>query len=170
MSVVACRVHDGTIEFAADSITVRGYTQSKKAAKLSRVQDDLIIGGCGTAEMTAMFQGWAKTRKPSAPTVDGIVTYVSEFYSWYRSETRDASRSVDDNAFLIGFDGHAFYVEGYYVKEIEAFDAIGAGMDYALAALHLGTTAMKACETAIELSIYCEGPVQALAMKRRGGE
>jgi len=38
-------------------------------------------------------------------------------------------------------------------------------MDFALAALHLGHTAEEAVATSIELSIYCEAPIQVIKKK-----
>lgn len=60
---------------------------------------------------------------------------------------------------MIGFSGLVYTVESWHVDRITTYMAIGAGMDFALAALYLGKTAKKAVETAIELSIYCEAPI-----------
>lgn len=55
------------------------------------------------------------------------------------------------------------FPEGGY--EMAADEAIGWGFDFALAALYLGHPVQKAVETAIELSVYCEGPIQAITRK-----
>ena len=53
MSVVACRVTKEGYEIAADSITVRGHTQTRgqntSHSKLFEV-NDLVVGAVGSAE------------------------------------------------------------------------------------------------------------------------
>ena len=68
-------------------------------------------------------------------------------------------------------DSLDYYLSGYYywlrsgwaIGRVADFEAIGAGMDFALAALYLGHSVTEAVETAIELSVYCENPVQVLS-------
>lgn len=55
------------------------------------------------------------------------------------------------------------------VDEILKYHAIGAGMDYALAALYLGATAVQSIETACELSIYCEYPIKSYIFDKNNG-
>jgi len=65
-----------------------------------------------------------------------------------------------DNDFIVVWQGRAFEIDGTLtVHEITDFAAIGAGSDFALAALHLGKTATEACEVACKLSVMCELPV-----------
>ena len=85
MSVVCCRVSEDKIEIASDSITIRGYTQSKgfnvRLAKLAKV-NGLIVGGVGMAQENALFQIFCETRKPKDATCESIVIFLSEFSDW----------------------------------------------------------------------------------------
>ena len=49
---------------------------------------------------------------------------------------------------------------------IITYEAIGAGLDYALAALYLGHTVEDSVKTACELSVYCEQPIIYMTMDR----
>ena len=160
MSVVACRVlGGGRYEIAADSITVRHTTQSKggdvKFSKLAEV-NGLVIGGVGTAEESALLYMYASSRKPVTNTEAGMLEYLGEFSAWKKQKTDDAKITND---FIIGIDGKVYLISGWFVVEVLTFQAIGAGMNYALAALHLGHDVKRAVEVATELSIYCEPPV-----------
>jgi len=52
------------------------------------------------------------------------------------------------------------------VQRVEKFEAIGAGSDFALAALFLGKDSREAVEVACQLSIYCEEPIISFEMRR----
>ncbi len=67
-------------------------------------------------------------------------------------------------------DSHVFEIESFFVQEITDFAAIGAGRDFALAALHLGHDARKAVEVACKLSVYCEVPVKAYEVSKEIGD
>jgi hypothetical protein len=87
----------------------------------------------------------------------GMLEFLSEFSDW---KNKKIGKSSIDNSYLIGYEGKVFSIEGWLVQEIVNYEAIGRGMDFALAAFYLGHSAEKAVETAIELSVFCEGPVQ----------
>ena len=162
MSVVACKVTKDGFEIASDSITMRGYTQSRgqnvKHSKLFEL-NNMMIGGVGLAEETSLLYLFAATRHPGSATQQGILEFMSDFSDW---KNKKINKSSLDNRYLIGFDGSVFLCDGWFVSEVVTYHAIGAGSDFALAALHLGHSAEKAVETAIELSIACEGPVNVL--------
>lgn len=165
MSVVACKVTENGYEIAADSITVRYTTQTRgqtKHAKLFEI-NGMVVGGVGSAQETALLRIFAKTRQPADANEAAIVEFVSEFAEWKNKRMKD---SDINNRYILGFDGKAFLVEGWFIDEILTYAAIGAGMDFALAALYLGNSAEKAVETAIELSIYCEPPIQVIKRER----
>jgi hypothetical protein len=90
------------------------------------------------------------------------LTFTSEFASWKKEQS--GVWGIDNNYILV-CDGKAFCIEGFYVEEILTFTAIGAGMDFALAALQLDYCVYKAVEVACELSAMCELPVKPLYMK-----
>lgn len=162
MSVVVCRILESGYELASDSILVRGWTQSKgrdrKFSKLFEV-NGLVIGSVGLAEEAELFRIFATTRKPSSPTEAAFVEFISEFSEWKNKRTDERKIA---NSYLVGFEGKVFIIEEWFVEEAVRFEAIGAGMDFALAALHLGHSAKESVEVAIELSIYCEGPIQVI--------
>lgn len=159
MSVVACRITENGYEIAADSITVRGWTQTRgQNAKLVKLfeTNGMIIGGVGMAEELSLFRLFVETRRPGAPTNYAILEFISEFSEW--KEKRIGTAGVE-NAYLFGFENKVFTIEGWLVAEVSKYEAIGAGMDYALSALYLGHSARRAVEVAIELSVFCESPV-----------
>mgnify|MGYP003304388099 CR=1 FL=1 len=64
MSVVVAKVYTDRIEMASDSIAVRGWSKVNNAAnKIIKMMkyNDMIIGGCGTAEETSLFFHYMKT-------------------------------------------------------------------------------------------------------------
>jgi len=161
MSVVCCRIKEDCIEVASDSIIVFGSTQDKGKDKFSKLIEvnNIIIGSVGSAAECSMLQIFANTRKPSSSTEKGILEFMVEFAEWKKGKT---DKYEIENNFIIVFEKHVFQINSFFVKEIEKYDAIGAGMDYALAALYLGHDVETAVEVACELSIYCEKPVKKL--------
>ena len=154
MSIVVCRMTENGYEMAADSIAVRGYTQGR-TTKLVEA-NGMVIGSSGTLEETVLFKLFASTRRPSTEDEAGILEFMSEFYDWKKKKT-DSGRI--ENAYLLGFAGKVFMLQEWLANEVKEYDAIGAGMDYALAALYLGHSAEEAVNTAIHLSVYCEPPI-----------
>jgi ATP-dependent protease HslVU (ClpYQ) peptidase subunit len=158
MSIVCCRVTPYEISIASDSIVVRGYTQGKdknKFAKLFKV-NDLIIGSVGYAEESSLFRIYCSTRQPASISENDILIFISEFAQWKKERTTIYSI---ENSYIIIFNNKAFHIEGFFVNEILDYEAIGAGMDFALATLYLGHDVEKAVETACELSVFCEKPI-----------
>lgn len=162
MSVVAVRVEDGGYVVAADSITVRGWTQSKTSGKLHET-NGMVLGGVGYAEETALLRLFLETRKPSSETESGVLEILADFSDWKHKKC--GKHYGNDNSYLLGLGSKVFAIEGYFVREVNGFEAIGAGRDFALAAMHLGASPEKAVEVAIELSIYCEAPVKVVCKK-----
>ncbi len=81
MSVIAVTARGGKIEIAADSIIVRGWTQSTDTNKYSKLVkvNDLILGSVGLAEEGSLLQAFCATRKPEGATESAIVNFLSEF-------------------------------------------------------------------------------------------
>jgi len=164
MSVVAVRVEKNKITIGADSILVNGYTQEKdKLAKLFQ-NEWMVVGDVGEAQEGALFQIFSKTRKPRESSVDAITEYLFDFFQWKREKT-DSDKL--ENSYIIIFESKAFLVEGFYVKEIVDYVAIGAGMDFALAALYLGSSVQDAIKTACHLSILCEEPINIIEVDKK---
>jgi ATP-dependent protease HslVU (ClpYQ) peptidase subunit len=164
MSVVAVKVTEDEIVIGADSILVTGFTQQKdKLAKLNQV-NDMIIGDVGDAQEGSLFLLFVKTRKPREASEDGMLEFFSDFQDWMKQKTE---LSEIENSYIIIYQKKVFLVEGFYIKEIKDYTAIGAGMDYALTALHLGHSVKKSIEVACELSIYCEKPINIIKISKR---
>ena len=169
MSVVACKILPNGYEIASDSISVRFWTQSKggntKFSKLFEV-NDVVVGSVGYAEESSLLQMFCSTRKPAEATEPAILEFFSEFSSWKKKK---AEKSGLDNAYLIGFEGKVFSVNGWFIQQVLKYEAIGAGMDFALAALYLDNSAEEAVKVACELSIYCEEPIQIISKTTETG-
>ena len=161
MSVVACKIMKDGYEIAADSISVRGFTQTKNNTNRSKLVEvnNMVIGSVGLAEESSLLQIFAKTHLPASATEEGILEFWGEFSDWKKKRT---DKNSIENSYFIGFDGVVFYVNHWLIASVTSYQAIGAGMDFALAALHLGHSAEEAIETAIELSVFCEAPVQVI--------
>ena len=162
MSVVAVRVGKNKITIGADSILVSGYTQEKdKLAKLFQ-NEWMVVGDVGDAQEGALFQIFSKTRKPRESSVEAITEYMFDFFQWNKEKTESNELN---NSYIIIFEGKAFLVEGFYVKEVKDYAAIGAGMDIALAALYMGSSVYDSIKTACHLSILCEEPINIIEVE-----
>ena len=162
MSVVAVKVEKNVITIGADSILVSGYTQEKdKLAKLFQ-NEWMVVGDVGDALEGALFQIFSKTRKPRESSVEAITEYMFDFFQWNKEKTESTELN---NSYIIIFGGKAFLVEGFYVKEVKDYTAIGAGMDFALAALYMGSSVHDSIKTACHLSILCEEPINIITVE-----
>ncbi len=163
MSVVAVRVTDNKIIIGADSILVSGWTQEKdKLAKLNKV-NDMIIGDVGDAQEGALFLMYCKTRKPREASVEALVEFMSEFQDWMGKKI-DVTKL--DNQYIIVLGGKVFMMVGFFIKEVTDYTAIGAGMDFSLAALYLGNSVKESIKAACHLSVYCEEPINIMEVKK----
>lgn len=161
MSVVAARVQEGIITMAADSIVVRSWgTQEKKPVKIFQT-NNVLVGACGYAREIVFFKMYCEITNPRSTRIDDVLGFFIEYQEWAKNKIDDSSFKFE-NSYLIGFQGKLFSFNNYHVEEIEAFDAIGAGEDYALAALYLGHDPETAVRVACELCIYCEPPIIVL--------
>jgi len=166
MSIVACKISKDGYEIAADSISVRGSTQTKNNINRSKLVEvnNMVIGSVGLAEESSLLQIFSKTHQPAAATEEGMLEFWGEFSSWKKKRT---DQSEIENSYFIGLDGIVFYINHWLIASVASYEAIGAGMDFALAALHLGHSAEDAVATAIELSVYCEAPIQIIKKKNK---
>lgn len=164
MSVVAIKINEKTIDIAADSIIVKGGTKRTDSSwhKLTQV-NDMIIGSVGAAEETSLLINFCKTHSILAPTTSDVQTFMCEFLDWKLSKLEDGDI---ENDYIIVFKGKAFSVNHLFVEEINDYDAIGAGEDFALAALYLGHSAKDAVEVACKLSCYVAEPIIYYSVKK----
>lgn len=163
MSVVAVKVTDNEITIGADSIIAYGWTQEKdRLGKIDEV-NGMIIGSVGTAQEGALLRMYARTRTPRSADCESIVDFISDFHGWMKEKT-DESELQNDH--IIVFEKKVFICNGYYVKEVVDYTAIGAGMDFALSALYLGKSCKDAIKAACHLSVYCEEPINMFEVKK----
>lgn len=163
MSVIAGKVYKDRIDVAADSISVRGSTKYPQLgfSKLLAI-NEMIIGGVGIAEETSLMYRFSQTHKPETPTEKDVLNFIVEFSGW----KKDYTGSQIENHYLIAVKGHLFLVERMFVTEITDYIAIGAGEDFALAALYFGNSPTKAVEVACELSCWASAPITEYFMGR----
>lgn len=163
MSVVAVKVKKDKIIIGADSILVSGWTQEKdKLAKLNKV-NNMVIGDCGDAQEGGLFLVYCKTRKPREASVEALVEFMSEFQDWMNDKIGETKLS---NQYIIVLEGKAFMMEGFFIKEVTDYTAIGAGMDFALSALYLGNSVKESIKAACHLSVYCEEPINIIEIEK----
>lgn len=165
MSVVAVRKTDKKIKIAADSISVCGWTRMEKTikkAKLFKV-NGIIAGGVGLASENLLLENFCLTHQPHEATEREVLNFFIEFNNYLK----DLGLSKYTNAFILCFRGKAFLIyEDMYVNEINEYAAIGAGEDFALAALYLGHSAKEAVKTACELSAFVAEPIVEFEMEK----
>jgi ATP-dependent protease HslVU (ClpYQ) peptidase subunit len=163
MSVVAIRVKDNKITIGADSIIVSGWTQEKdKLAKLNEV-NGMIIGDVGDAQEGGLFLLFCKTRKPREASSDALIEFMSDFQDWMNDKIGEVKLN---NQYIIVLEGKAFVMEGFYIKEVTDYTAIGAGMDFALSALYLGNSVEESIKASCHLSVYCEEPINIIEIEK----
>jgi len=163
MSVVAIRVTKNKITIGADSIIVSGWTQEKdKLAKLNEI-NGMIIGDVGDAQEGGLFLLFCKTRKPREASSDALIEFMSDFQDWMNDKIGEVKLN---NQYIIVLEGKAFVMEGFYIKEVTDYTAIGAGMDFALSALYLGNSVEESIKASCHLSVYCEEPINIIEIEK----
>ena len=165
MSVVAAKVYDNRIVMAADSILVKGWSKSTNGnfAKINQI-NGMIVGGTGNAKELSLLWHFMRTHKPAGNTEKEILGYIVEFSKWKQDLIGEGGIS---NTYLLAYDGHLFEVEDMFVYEIKNYDAVGAGEDFANAALHLGHSPKEAVKVACELSCYVAEPIITYEMETK---
>ena len=163
MSVVAAKVYKDKVKFAADSIVVNGSFKKTNYYKICEI-NGMIIGTSGYAEEAAFMRYYAETHKPASSNERDVLKFFVEFQAW----KIDAGCTIVDcgNVYLFYYDGHLFEINQMHIEEINDYAAIGAGRDYAYAALYLGHEPREAVKVACDLSCYVSEPiVEAVGLK-----
>lgn len=165
MSVVAAKVssEDGMIYMAADSIALRGQTK-RCYSKLVSV-NEMFIGSVGLTEEMSLMIRYAQTHRPESATERDVLAFVVDFLQW----KKDYSGGGSENRYLLAYKGHLFLIEHLLVAEVENYEAIGAGEEYALAALYLGHSPEDAVKVACDLCCYVSEPIIKCEMPIGGG-
>lgn len=163
MSVVAVKVTKNKIIIGADSIIAYGWTQEKdKLSKLEEV-NGMVVGTVGVAEEGSLFRVYCRTRKPRSADDESIIDFLSDFQDWMRNKI---DKTEIENDYIIVYKKKVFLINGFYVKEVVDYTAIGAGMDFALSALYLGNSVEESIKAACHLSVYCEEPINIITIDK----
>ena len=158
MSVVAVKKYKDKIVMAADSIAVSyGYLKTGESLNRDKIfkTKEMIIGGSGSAFETAILQEFVKSHKPINATDTDVLSFMIEFSDYLKSKIDVKSK----NSYLMIYKGKIFEIHGVYVFEIKDFAAIGAGVESALTALHLGCSPKEAVKVTCEINCYTSEPI-----------
>lgn len=155
MSVIAVKIYKDRIEAACDSIIVKDDLKRSDFLKLRKI-NDLLVGGCGTAEELCLMFNFAKTEAPKHATTEYIQEYMRDFSFYVEKYTGE--RKVE-NVYILAYGDKVFEIDGMFVQEIESYTAIGEGEPYSLTALELGKDVKTAVKVACKFSCYVSEPV-----------
>lgn len=158
MSVVAVRVYDDGIHVASDSIITRGWTKQKDRFVKMFQTKDMVVGSVGSAEEIGLFRIFLQTHNPKSASEDDLLTLFAEFHEWVYKRFDDRKYAFS-NAWIVVVGTAAYYAHGYFVNRVLDYEAIGAGEDFALAAMAMGLSPTQAIQAACEHSVYCSLPV-----------
>ena len=165
MSVVAVKVYDDKIEMSADSIIVCGGRKELYYGVHTKINpiNDMIIGTSGSCEESGLMWMYAKNHRPISATDRDVLEFFIEFVNW---KSDKSSCPTLNNSYLLAFEGKVFHIQNYMVLEVDRYAAIGAGADFALAALYLDKSAPEATKVACDLSCYVSEPITTYVMER----
>jgi len=157
MSVVAAKVYEDKIVIAADSIMVHGWSKqtNQDFVKLESI-NNMIIGGVGYAQESSLMWHYMQSHRPSEPTTKAVLEFIIEFSSW---KNLKINSPTIDNVYLMGYKGKLFFIQKMFVYEVSSYQAIGAGEDFASAALYLGHSPKEAVKVACDLCCMVAEPI-----------
>lgn len=170
MSVIVGKVFLDKIVMCADSIVVRNWEMKDTSGNFLKIKriNDMVVGGCGTANELSLLYCFMKTHKPGSASEQDIMVFFSEFVKYLKDF--DVNAQTIKNSYLMIFGGKMFLIsDGFLVVEIKDYTAIGAGEAYALAALHMGASPEKAVRIACDLSCYVAEPIVTEVVKIEQG-
>lgn len=167
MSVVAARVYKDVIVMSADSIMCNGWSKSTNTnfVKINAI-NEMVLGGCGTAEEMSLMWHYMNTHKPTNATEKEVLNFIIEFSKWKKDLT---GNGCVDNVYLLVYDGHLFKIQSMFVYEINNYCAIGAGEDFSNTALHLGHSPSKAVKVACDLCCFVSEPIIEYVIHKETG-
>lgn len=162
MSVIAAKVYNDKIIMAADSILCSGWSKrNNNFAKIIEL-NGMIAGSTGTAQEASLMWHYMQTHKPASASEKDILEFVVEFSQWKSS----IDGNKVENSYLFAYKGHLFEINNMFVHEISDFAAVGAGEDYANAALYLGHSPREAVKVACELCCFVCEPIIEYTMQK----
>jgi ATP-dependent protease HslVU (ClpYQ) peptidase subunit len=163
MTVIVGKKTPTGIELVADSMVAAGHLiKSDKTMPVNKLfqVNGLGIGVTGRSRDSALLNIFSRNHKPATATTEGVVDFLFEFAAWVQSKS---DQWECEFSALIAFEGKLFQAYDLLdVCEVPEFEAIGAGEDFAITALHLGKTAREAVQIACELSPWCRDPIKQI--------
>lgn len=165
MSVIAAKVYNDRIEMSADSIIVSGSRSETHYGKHTKIKkiNGMVIGTSGLCEEEGLMWMYAQNHSPLGATEKDILEFFVEFVQWkaMKSSCPDLS-----NEYLIAYKDKLFHVQKYLVLEVDKYASIGAGADFALAALYLDHDAATAVKVACDLCCYVSEPITTYVLEK----
>lgn len=141
---------DGVL--AADSRATDGWIMHEQAQKVVRITPCVIAAGTGDYAAVGRFFEWCRRDRASglpAPVMTNSRGIVAQIIG---GESPLLTIYEEHGSFELPAHGSHFY-------------AWGSGMPPALAALHMGATAVRAVEVACLIDPNCGGKVQAMKIR-----
>lgn len=166
MTVIAAQKTADAIVFAADTLISDGFVRSTSAdivhSKLFE-QNGMVIGTTGLCYEGTLMELFTRNHKPVEATRLSVIDFLIEFREWVKK--KDGSYTPS-NVFLIAYGKKLFCIcGGIEVYEVSQFESIGAGKDFAKAALYLGHSPREAVEVACKLSLHCSEPITEITIE-----
>ena len=161
MSVVAVKVYKEKIVMAADSIIVHGWGDKSPVGRDKMCEvNGMLIGASGDASECTHIMLFAENHTPLEMNEREITKFMNEYRSWRIKELGLPPETGLGSQYLIAYKGKVFYCAGNnYIGEVKDFFAIGAGDQYASAAMYLGHSPYDAVKVACALSCYVDEPI-----------
>lgn len=125
------------------------YQTCEKLFRKRVGRKEIIIGTAGGSYLGMIFVDWYQG--------------LSKKFNQPPEILRDADLEEDFEVIIL--EGGNVYTANHLcrpIKVVESFIAIGCGRKAALAAMHLGASARKACEVTCKIDPYCGGPIRSM--------
>lgn len=158
MSVVAVKVYKEKIVIGADSQSTSYWHNKNYTNKIYKIAKDFIIGGVGYTSHNQRMRLFCETNKPASARERDILEFFVNFHEHMLKADKDYKPY---NEWLLVFGGVAFEVTAdLLIRKIKDYEAIGSGMEYARAAMHLGHPIAAALKVACDLTVFCGEPLE----------
>jgi ATP-dependent protease HslVU (ClpYQ) peptidase subunit len=168
MSVVAVKINQNEINISSDSIIIlddSGLKINDKHSKLTFLENiGLIIGDVGDANESQLFINYVKKNYNDINDYDDLCDFIAEFNFFIKEKLN----ALSENQYII-IDKNlnkVYLIQGFYVREVNEYFAIGSGSPYAFSALYLGFDTEKAVEVACQFSNNCSLPIMTYKIKK----
>lgn len=163
---------DSAVTYADESIVIRPWTKID-------VVDGLVFGCCGNPDHGSLFRSFLKNEEcfPQESTLDEMLDLAANFQTYLNGFGTGSQAKAGDiqSQFHVIFQNKAWSLENYYVHEINDYDAIGCGADYARTSLYLQKSGYfptgglaglgPALDAACALNAFCEFPLTIYEVK-----